>query len=75
MADDPTKRGAQDRERSNVNERHELEYWSKKLGITQAQLKDAVAKVGVMAKDVAPLPPRVWKCSLALFTRAARTER
>jgi hypothetical protein len=53
MADDPTKRGAQDRDRINVNERHELEYWSSKFGITQDQLEEAVAKVGVMAKDVA----------------------
>ena len=53
MADDPTKAGRQDRERININERHELEYWSSKFGVTQQQLKDAVAKAGVMVKDVA----------------------
>ena len=50
--DDSTKRGPQDRERINVNERYELDYWSKELKVSPEKLKEAVAKVGVMAKDV-----------------------
>ena len=53
MADDTTKSGRPDRDRINVHERHELEYWSSKFGVTPDQLRDAVGKVGVMAKDVA----------------------
>jgi len=53
MADDTTKPGRQDRDRINVNERYELEYWSSKFGVTQQQLKEAVAKAGAMVKDVA----------------------
>jgi len=53
MADDKTKAGSQDRDRINVNQPHELDYWSKKFGVTPAQLREAVAKAGVMANDVA----------------------
>jgi hypothetical protein len=53
MADDRTKAGKQDRDRINVQESHELEYWSSKFGVTPDQLRDAVGKVGVMAMDVA----------------------
>lgn len=52
MADDPTKKGPADRERINVHEPYEVEYWSKKFGCTPDQLRAAVRKVGVMAKDV-----------------------
>lgn len=52
MADDRTKRGLADAARINVNEEHELRYWSKTLNASEAELREAVAKVGVMAKDV-----------------------
>ncbi len=52
MADDKTYRGAADRDRVNVHEDYELRYWSEKLGCTHDELKAAVKKVGVMAKDV-----------------------
>jgi uncharacterized protein DUF3606 len=39
MADDRTKSGAQDRDRINVHERYELEYWSKKFGVSQDELR------------------------------------
>ena len=52
MADDKTKRGPQDASRINVHEKYEVEYWTKKFGVTEEQLKAAVAKVGVMAKAV-----------------------
>jgi Protein of unknown function (DUF3606) len=52
MSDDPTKKGAADRDRINVHERYAVEYWSKKFGVTPDQLKAAVQKVGVMASDV-----------------------
>jgi hypothetical protein len=52
MPDDPKKRGPQDRTRINVQEKWELDYWSKHFAITPEQLKRAVATVGVMVADV-----------------------
>jgi hypothetical protein len=53
MAVDKSKAGAADRARVNVNEAHELSYWTGKWNVTEQQLRDAVKKVGVMTKDVA----------------------
>ena len=47
MADDLTNRGAQDRSRLNVNETHEVRYWTQKWGVSEEQLAAAVKKVGV----------------------------
>lgn len=52
MADDLSKRGPQDAQRVNVNELHEVRYWTRTLGVTEAQLRSAVAAAGVEAKDV-----------------------
>jgi hypothetical protein len=52
MADDRSKQGPQDRSRINVQERYELDYWSDKFGVSEEELKRAVAKVGVTADDV-----------------------
>ena len=52
MPDDLTKRSKQDALRINVNEDHELHYWTKALGVSADELKAAVKAVGVMAKDV-----------------------
>jgi len=52
MADDTNKRGPADRTRINVNEKWELDYWTKKFGVTPEELRSAVAKVGVMVADV-----------------------
>lgn len=53
MADDLTNRGPADRARVNINEDHELHYWSAKFGVTENALKAAVDRVGPMAADVA----------------------
>ena len=53
MADDKTKTGKSDRDRINVNEAYELRDWSKRLGVSEGELKAAVKKVGPMAQDVA----------------------
>jgi Protein of unknown function (DUF3606) len=53
MADDLKNRGAQDRARVNVNEDHEVRYWTEKWGISKEQLAAAVNKVGVSADAVA----------------------
>ena len=46
MADDLGNRGSQDRSRINVNEQHELRYWTQALGVTEAKLRSAVAAAG-----------------------------
>jgi len=37
----------------NVNEDHEVRYWTKKWGVSEEQLTAAVQKVGVVADAVA----------------------
>jgi hypothetical protein len=52
MSDDTKNSGAQDRNRINVNQDHELRYWTKELGVDEKTLRDAVARVGPMVNDV-----------------------
>lgn len=52
MSDNLQNKGNQDRQRINVNEEHEVRYWTEKFGVTPERLKEAVSKAGVMAKDV-----------------------
>lgn len=52
MSDDKNLRGPQDRNRVNVNEDYEVQYWTKKWGVTERQLREAVHRVGVMVTDV-----------------------
>ena len=52
MADNPKKRDYRDRDRINVHEDYELQYWTKELGVTPEKLKQTVEKVGVMVTDV-----------------------
>lgn len=52
MSDDLKNKGAQDRLRINVNEDHELAYWTKELNATADELRAAVKAAGVMATAV-----------------------
>ena len=52
MADDPNIRGPQDRSRINMQQEHEVRYWSEKFGVTKEQLRQAVAQVGPMVDAV-----------------------
>lgn len=52
MADNKDDRGPQDRSRVNTSEMYELQYWSKKFGVTPGEVKAAVDKVGPMVNDV-----------------------
>ncbi|MDH0681022.1 DUF3606 domain-containing protein [Achromobacter animicus] len=52
MSDDLSKRGPQDRSRINVNETHELRYWTQELGVSETQLREAVKAVGPSATAV-----------------------
>lgn len=46
MSDDTKLRGGQDRTRINLNQVHELRYWTQELGCTEEQLRDAVKRAG-----------------------------
>lgn len=52
MADDKTKRGPPDSKRINVNEPYEVRYWTKTLGVSAIQLKNAVKSAGVSVPAV-----------------------
>jgi hypothetical protein len=53
MADDKSNRGPQDASRINIHEDYEVEYWTRKFGVSQSELEAAVGKVGVSADAVA----------------------
>lgn len=46
MADDKTKTGWQDDTKINIHQDYEVAYWSQRLGITPAQLRQVVARAG-----------------------------
>jgi hypothetical protein len=52
MSDDMEERGPVDRSRININQDHEVRYWTKALGVTESELFKAVGTVGVMADKV-----------------------
>ncbi|MDB5847301.1 MAG: hypothetical protein JWP29_1053 [Rhodoferax sp.] len=52
MADNLNLRGGADRSRININEPHEVRYWTDALHVSEAELRTAVASVGVSAEEV-----------------------
>jgi len=46
MPDDRSKRGSQDGTHIDVSDAHKLQDWSKKLGVSEDELKAAVHNVG-----------------------------
>ena len=52
MADDKTARGPQDRSRIAMGEDYEVEYWTRKFGVSSEELQKAVHAVGNSAEAV-----------------------
>lgn len=52
MTDDLKNTGKQDDIRINVNQDHEVAYWTKALNVSADKLKAAVKAVGPLVKDV-----------------------
>lgn len=52
MGDNKKKTGEPDRSLINTSEKYEMEYWTKKFGVSPQQLTGAVRAVGSNAKDV-----------------------
>ncbi|GAC1309663.1 MAG: hypothetical protein NVSMB24_25520 [Mucilaginibacter sp.] len=44
--------GGLDRDRINIHENYEVEYWTKTLGISAEQLREAVKSAGTSADSV-----------------------
>lgn len=52
MADDKTARGPQDASRIAMGEDYEVQYWTKKFGVSREELQAAVDAVGSSADAV-----------------------
>ncbi len=52
MADNPNKKGAQDRAQVNVNEPYEVEYLAQKHGVTPDKVRQAEQQVGKSREKV-----------------------
>jgi len=52
MSDDKKNTGSPDRDRINVNEDYELQYWTKALDVSADELRAAVKAVGPTAAAV-----------------------
>jgi len=52
MADDTSIRSTEDRVRINVAQAHEIRYWTRELGCTIEELREAVVAVGPFATNV-----------------------
>ena len=52
MADDLKQTGRQDDQRINLDQYHEVNYWSKELGVSREELRRAVEQAGPMVKNV-----------------------
>ena len=52
MADDLKQTAKPDDQRINVEQDHELNYWSKELGVSRDELRRAVEQAGPMVRDV-----------------------
>lgn len=52
MSDDKSKAGQPDGDHINVHEDYEVQYWTKALGVTTAELRAAVKAVGPSAAAV-----------------------
>lgn len=52
MSDDKTVTGSPDRDRINLSEDYEVQYWKNALGVSEQTLRDAVAAVGSTADAV-----------------------
>jgi hypothetical protein len=52
MADNPNIRSGQDRKRVNVNQEHEVRWWTQKWGVSREELEKAVQAVGTSVNKV-----------------------
>lgn len=64
MSDSVAKHGAADAKRINVHEKWEVDYWTKKFGVSEEELKEAAKAAGPMAANVETwLKKKAGSCS------------
>lgn len=52
MSDNKSKTGSPDRDRINLSEDYEVQYWTKEFGISEKELRDVIQAVGNTSKAV-----------------------
>jgi hypothetical protein len=52
MGDNLKEKGTPDSKRINIEEQHEITYWTKELGVSEERLKEAVEKAGTSVQAV-----------------------
>ena len=52
MPDSKKQSGSPDSKRININEEHEVQYWTKALGVSKTELMNAVGKAGTSVEAV-----------------------
>jgi hypothetical protein len=52
MGEPKGKRNFRDEDRMNLTERHQVEYWAKRWGVTKDQITTAYRKVGNSVRDI-----------------------
>lgn len=52
MSDNKSKTGSPDRDRINLSEDYEVQYWTKELGISEKKLRDVIQAVGNTSRAV-----------------------
>jgi hypothetical protein len=52
MPDDLGRKGPEDPKKINIGQPHEIEYWTKELGVSEEKLREAVKAKGPLVKDV-----------------------
>ena len=52
MGEPKGKRNFRDEDRMNITERHQVEYWAKRWGVTKDQITTAYRKVGNSVRDI-----------------------
>lgn len=52
MSYNKSKTGSPDRDRINLSEDYEVQYWTKELGISEKELRDVIQAVGNTSKAV-----------------------
>jgi hypothetical protein len=52
MADDLKQTGRPDDQRINIDQDHEVNYWSRELGVSREELRRAVEQAGPVVKNV-----------------------
>ncbi len=51
-SDNPALRGSPDRDRISLGQDYEVDYWTRKLGVSEEQLRTAISRVGNVPEKV-----------------------